>query len=68
MATLTDTDRLIYLMYHGPDGIVGVEKDMYEYASEVAEEWGLEEPNEAAYLEGFRRMLDCAITDADEIL
>jgi hypothetical protein len=61
----SDTARLRYMMESGSDGFVGVEKDRYEYASEVAAENGREEPNVSDELEGFRRMIDCAMSNGE---
>lgn len=61
----SDTARLRYMMDNGPDGFVHVRKDRYDYASEAAEENGREEPNAADELEGFRRLIDCAMAGGD---
>lgn len=61
----SDTDRLLHMIKTGCDGFVHVKKDRYEYASEVAEEKGRDEPNEEDELEGYRRMIDCAMNGGD---
>ncbi len=61
----SDTARLRYMMEEGPDGFMHVTKDRYDYATEVATENGREEPNEADELEGYRRMIDCAMAGGD---
>ena len=61
----SDTERLRYIMEEGPDGFVHVAKDRYEYALDVAEEEGHDEPTKSDELEGYRRMLDCAIAGGD---
>ena len=43
------------------DGFVSVPMDRYEYACEVAQERGHDEPTEDDELEGFRRLIDAAI-------
>ena len=44
------------------DGFSGVEKDRYDFASDVAEEKGHEEPSTDDELEGFRRLVDAAMS------
>lgn len=61
----SDTERLRYMMEEGQDGFMHVNKDRYEYATEVADEEGHEEPTPADELEGFRRMIDCAMAGGD---
>lgn len=61
----SDTARLKYMMEQGPDGFVHVTKDRYEYATDVATENGRDEPNAHDELEGFRRMIDCAMSGGD---
>lgn len=61
----SDAARLRYMMEEGPDGFVHVTKDRYEYATEAAADEGREEPNAADELEGFRRMIDCAMAGGD---
>lgn len=56
---MSDTKRLEWLMTAtGADGFLRVEKDRYEYARDVANEEGREEPNANDELEGFRRCVD----------
>ena len=55
--------RLRYLCKKAiPEALGSVEKDVYEYACDVADEKGRadEEPTDEEFLEGFRRMLDAA--------
>jgi hypothetical protein len=54
----SDTERLRYMMEEGPDGFMHVTKDRYEYAAEVADEEGHDEPTPEDELEGFRRMIE----------
>jgi hypothetical protein len=55
----TDADRLLFLVEHiGIDGFVGHKKDRYEYASEVAEANGREEPDKTDEIAGIRILLD----------
>ncbi len=61
----SDTERLRYMMDEGPDGFMHVTKDRYEYACDVAGEEGHDEPTAADELEGFRRMIDCAMAGGD---
>jgi hypothetical protein len=61
----SDTTRLRYMMENGPDGFVHVKKDRYEYALDAAIENGDEEPTASAELEGFRRLIDCAMAGGD---
>ncbi len=61
----SDTERLRYMMEEGPDGFMHVTKDRYEYAAEVADEEGHDEPTPEDELEGFRRMIDCAMAGGD---
>lgn len=65
MASSSDAERLKFLMQEGPDGFVNVLKDRHQYAMEVAEEKGREIPNEQDEIEGFRRMIDCAMEGGD---
>ena len=60
-----DTERLRYMMEEGPDGFLHVTKDRYDYAAEVAAERGREEPNSRDEMDGYRRMLDCAMAGGD---
>jgi len=62
----SDTARLAYLMDVGCDSFAHVRKDRHEYATEVAAENGREEPNRGDELEGFRRLIDCAIGGGDK--
>jgi len=59
----TDTDRLRWLLAEEllPEGFNNVSKDIYEFAFEVAEEAGRDEPTDEDFLEALRRLLDCAI-------
>jgi len=61
----SDTARLLFLMKE-IDGLVGVKADRYQYAAEVASEHGREEPTERDEVDGFRRMIDCAMSGGDE--
>lgn len=63
---MSDTARLRYMMQEGPDGFCHVAKDRYEYATEAATENGREEPNAHDELEGYRRMIDCAMAGGDK--
>lgn len=66
-AAREDAERLALLATDGcVEGFIGVEKDIYEYASDVAEESGREEPNESDMLNGLRRLVDAAIDAARE--
>lgn len=56
-----DAVRLRFMMEDGIEGFVHVKKDRYEYALDVANENNRDEPNEDDELEGFRRMIDCAM-------
>ena len=59
----SDTARLKFIMNESCfDGFVGIEKDRYEYACDVAAEEGRDEPNGDDELEGFRRLIDAAIS------
>ena len=60
--TNTDADRLLFLVKAEViEGFVGVTKDRYDYASEVAEERKHETPTMNDELEGLRRLLDEAM-------
>jgi hypothetical protein len=56
----TDTDRLRFLMTE-IEGFQNVEKDRYEFASDVADERGNLGPSDDDELEGFRRLIDAAM-------
>ena len=61
-AAARDALRLRFVMECGAiEGFFGVDMDRYEYACEVAQEHGRDEPNEDDELEGFRRLIDTAI-------
>lgn len=61
-----DTDRLRYVMDDCCfDGFVNVQKDLYSYAMEVAEENGRDEPTADDCLDGFRRLIDCSMSGGD---
>lgn len=65
----SDTARLKFLMTDGcVEGFVGLEKDRYEFAYDVAVEEGREEPNDADELEGFRRLIDAAMRLPNAVL
>lgn len=56
---MNDTDRLRKLVaWEAIEGFVGVDKDIYEFASQVAEERGRDEPDSEDMLEGLRRLID----------
>jgi len=58
----TDTDRLKFILEIGTfDGLIGVDKDVYDFATDVASEKGHEEPTGEDYLDGFRRLIDAGI-------
>lgn len=57
----SDTARLAFLITE-IEGFCGVEKDRYDFASDVAAEEGREEPTAADELEGFRRLIDAAMS------
>lgn len=58
---ITDADRLLFLLKADCiESFVGVTKDRYEYASEVAEERGHKTPTLNDELVGFRRLIDAA--------
>ncbi len=44
-----------------PEGFVFDKLDIYDYACDVAEESGRDEPNDADLLAGHRRMIDAAM-------
>jgi hypothetical protein len=56
-----DTERLRFLMQHGPEGFYGVPKDRYDYACEVAMDRGCGLPSIDDELNGYRRMIDEAM-------
>jgi hypothetical protein len=57
-----DGERLFYVFSDtGIDGFTNVDKDRYEYASEVADENGRDEPNQPDEIEGIRRLIDAAM-------
>ena len=56
-----DTRRLRYLMNDGPDGFAHVPMDRYDYAMQLAERSGREEPTDDDELNGFRLMIDAAM-------
>lgn len=59
-----DAERLAFLASEPVvEGFVGVEKDIYEYACDAAEESGRDEPSEADMLAGLRRMIDAALAE-----
>jgi hypothetical protein len=61
-----DAKRLLYLFDAGAiEGFANVEKDMYDYASELAERSGREEPNRMDELNAVRLLIDAAMA-ADE--
>lgn len=63
--TVNDADRLRYVMTD-IDGFANVEKDRYEYAMLVSRERGHGRwPTPDDELEGFRRMIDCALSGGD---
>jgi len=58
-----DTRRLRFLMNDSCiDGFVHVALDRYEYAMQCAEQAGRDEPNEADEFNGFRLLIDAAMT------
>src|SRR5690606_4928553 len=60
-AAREDGARLDWLARQSiPEGFVHVTSDIYEYACEVADENGRDEPNDADLLAGHRRMIDAA--------
>jgi hypothetical protein len=60
-----DDARIRFLMDNcGFDALVDVERDRYDFAAEVAEDHGREEPTEEDELDGFRRLIDCGIRAA----
>jgi hypothetical protein len=60
-AAREDSERLDWLASeYIPEGLIHVESDIYDYAYEVAEENGRDEPTDADHLAGYRRMLDAA--------
>ena len=62
MTEKTDTDRLRFISQQDIFGrFVDVEKDMYEYATDAAEERGHDEPTDEDLLDGLRRLLDAAM-------
>ena len=62
----TDADRLRYILENEVlDGFVNIQKDRYDYAMDVANELGHEEPTKDDELEGFRRLIDCVMTGGD---
>lgn len=58
---ITDADRLMFVFE--VDGFVHVEKDRYDYAMDVAEENGRDEPSAHDELEGVRRLIDAAMSE-----
>lgn len=54
-----DAERLMFAFE--ADGLVGVEKDRYEYAIECAQENGRDEPTAEDELNGVRRLIDAAM-------
>ncbi len=59
---MNDVKRLEWLMkVSGIEGFKNVDKDRYDYASEVAHEEGRDEPNTDDEIDGFRRCIDEAI-------
>lgn len=60
-AAREDAERVDWLARQSiPEGFVHVTSDIYEYACEVADENGRDEPNDADLLAGHRRMIDAA--------
>lgn len=57
---MTDTERLMWLM-RDIDGFVGLSADKYEYATDVALEYGHDEPTKADEEQGMRMMIDDAM-------
>lgn len=61
-----DTARLRWLM-ECFDGLTGVYLDRYDYAMQVADERGNDEPDDEDHFDGFLRMVDAAMAAAGEI-
>jgi len=61
-----DLKRLAFLSNEPViEGFVGIPKDVYDYASDCAEECGRDEPNDEDMLNGMRRLIDAAIAAAN---
>ena len=62
----SDTARLKFLLDLDIfDGFVNVAADRHDYAMQAADENGRDEPNAADELDGFRRLIDCAMDGGD---
>lgn len=60
-----DTDRIAFLaMEPVIEGFVGVDRDVYDYACDCAEENGRDEPNDEDHINAMRRLIDAAIDQA----
>lgn len=56
-----DTRRLRWVMRHC-EGFGGIKNDRHDYAMELAAISGRDEPNETDELNGFRLLIDAAMT------
>lgn len=64
---MSDTERLKFIMKEsGIEGFIGVAKDRYEYALDIAIERGRDEPNERDEMDGFRMLIDEAMRTGGE--
>lgn len=61
-----DSVRLRWLM-DCFDGLTAVPLDRYDYAVQVADERGNDEPDDEDYFDGFRRMVDAAMAAESEV-
>lgn len=64
-AAREDADRIAFLaMEPVIEGFVGVDRDVYDYACDCAEENGRDEPNDEDHINAMRRLIDAAIDQA----
>lgn len=64
---MTDRELLIVLLKNDwvAEGIRGVSRDRYEYAREVAEDNGRDEPTSDDEVEGLKRMVRAGLESSD---
>lgn len=60
---MSDTERLLWVMTNtGIDGFRNVTKDRYDYATDIANGRGHDEPTKQDELDGVRMLIDTAIS------
>ena len=64
-----DSARLIWLLAEEavPEGFSNIALDRYDYAIQVADEYGRYQPTDADLLEGLRRLIDAAMVAAPAV-